>query len=283
VILIVPQDVLRPRRPDEHFAAEAEAARNIGCTVALVDHDALANDDGADRATARVPAGTDAVYRGWMLGSDQYAAFAAALAARGTTLRTNASCYRLAHELPGWYETLAEVTPTTVWTVGTHRSDFDRACRELGPGPAVLRDYTKSMKHYWDEAAFVADVADRDAVWRVARRFAELREEVEGGFVLRRFERFVGTEVRTWWVDGACRLVTAHPDTPAAPLPYEIDTRQLAPLVAALHLPFVTLDLALRDDGSWRVVELGDGQVSDWPAGMSAAVLVDALGAAGIR
>jgi hypothetical protein len=277
VILIVPQDVLRPRRPDEHFAAEALAARTAGCTVALVDHDALASGDGADRATSRVPAGSDAVYRGWMLGSTQYAAFADTLAARGTMLRTDASCYRRAHELPGWYATLAGVTPATVWTDGTERPEFDRACRELGAGPAVLRDYTKSMKHHWDEAAFVSDVADRDAAWRVARRFAELRENVEGGYVLRRFEQFVGAEVRTWWVDGACRLATAHPDTPDTPPPNELDAPTLAPLVAALDLPFVTLDLALRDDGRWRVVELGDGQVSDWPAGLPAAELVDIL------
>jgi len=32
-----------------------------------------------------------------------------------------------------------------------------------------------------------------------------------------------------------------------------------------LRLPFVTADLALRNDGVWRVIELGDGQVSDRP------------------
>jgi hypothetical protein len=33
--------------------------------------------------------------------------------------------------------------------------------------------------------------------------------------------------------------------------------------VAKLGSPFVTVDLAQRDDGQWRVVEVGDGQVSD--------------------
>jgi hypothetical protein len=43
-----------------------------------------------------------------------------------------------------------------------------------------------------------------------------LRDDVfTGGFVLRRWEDFASAEARTWWVDGACRLVTAHPDTPA--------------------------------------------------------------------
>jgi hypothetical protein len=39
-MLVVPADELRPRRPDEHFAAEAVAAADAGLKVALVDHDA---------------------------------------------------------------------------------------------------------------------------------------------------------------------------------------------------------------------------------------------------
>ena len=48
-------------------------------------------------------------------------------------------------------------------------------------------------------------------------------------------------------------------------------------LVAGLGLPFVTVDLALRADGGWRVVELGDGQVSDRPAAIAPGALIDAL------
>jgi hypothetical protein len=37
MMLLVPADVLRPRRADEHFAPEAVAARTAGLEVALVD------------------------------------------------------------------------------------------------------------------------------------------------------------------------------------------------------------------------------------------------------
>ncbi|MEU5941737.1 ATP-grasp domain-containing protein [Micromonospora sp. NPDC047548] len=63
-----------------------------------------------------------------------------------------------------------------------------------------------------------------EAAWRVASRSRQLRgDDYAGGFVLRRFESFVGAEVRTWWVDGSCRLVTAHPDTPEHQPPAELD------------------------------------------------------------
>ena len=147
-MLIVPSDPLNPRRVDAHFAPEAVAARDLGVPFALVDHDALAVSGDPVQAVARVPAaeaGTvEAVYRGWMLRTEQYAALDVALRARGVVLRTTPAQYRTAHELPGWYPALAALTPVSVWTVGPLREDFDRARALLGPGPAVLKDYVKS-------------------------------------------------------------------------------------------------------------------------------------------
>ncbi len=62
-------------------------------------------------------------------------------------------------------------------------------------------------------------------------------------------------------------LITGGPPTGA----------QSAPLIKGLNLPFVTVDLALRTDGQWRVVEIGDGQVSDYPATAPADALIAAL------
>ncbi|MFG1991439.1 ATP-grasp domain-containing protein [Actinoplanes sp. NPDC048988] len=261
-MLLVPRDVVNPRRVDEHFAEEAAAARAAGHTVAMVDHDAVA----AGRAV-RVDGDEPVVYRGWMLGSAAYAGLADACGGR---LRTSAAQYRRGHELPGWYEALAPFTPESAW------GDFEEARAGLGNrGAAVLRDYTKSMKHYWYEAAYIPDLADAGKAWAVARRFRELRgDDFTGGYVLRRFEDFTGAEARTWWVDGECRLVTAHPDT-AGQLPPDIDVSFLRDAVKGL--PFVTVDLALRSDGQWRVVELGDGQVSDRPTSTPAAELIAAI------
>ena len=269
MLLLVPTDPLRPNRPDEHFAAEAKAAREAGLDVALIDHDALTRGEAVVR---KMPASEDAVYRGWMMRSDQYAALAEALRRRDVTLRTSPEQYRRAHELPGWYADLETLTPQSVWTSGDDRTDFEKARRELGEGPAVLRDYTKSMKHHWTEAAFIPDLADAEAAWTVARRFRELRgEDMVGGFVLRRFERFVSAEVRTWWVNGVCRLVGPHPDTPDDMPEGE------PPRVDTLGLPFVTADFVVREDGTWRLVELGDGQVSDRPRTVPAEEMISIL------
>jgi hypothetical protein len=94
--------------------------------------------------------------------------------------------------------------------------------------------------------------------------------------VLRRFEEFTGAEARTWWIGGSCALITPHPDTPDE-LPAGLDLIEIEPLVTDLALPFVTVDLVRRTDGAWRVVELGDAQVSDWPASRDPADLMAVL------
>ncbi len=49
-----------------------------------------------------------------------------------------------------------------------------------------------------DEAAYIPQAGDQAAVWRIAARFRELREDdFASGFVIRRFERFGLAEVRT--------------------------------------------------------------------------------------
>src|SRR2546430_13888774 len=85
VMLLIPADVIQPRRPDAHFADEARAAREVGVEVALVDHDALATSGGGARAGGPLPeSGTPrgAGYRGLMLRREQFVGLAQTVAER---------------------------------------------------------------------------------------------------------------------------------------------------------------------------------------------------------
>ncbi|MEV6972308.1 ATP-grasp domain-containing protein [Kitasatospora sp. NPDC093806] len=169
-----------------------------------------------------------------------------------------------------------------------------------GQGPAIVKDYVKSRKHEWDEACYIPELADLPNVARVVARFVELQGEyLAGGVVLRRYEEFArvawdagdGTsggdgdgprravEARVWWLDGEPVLVGPHPDMPGSPAVPDLSV--VRPLVRALGCRFVTTDLAERADGSgWRVVEVGDGQVSELPRGIDASALLVSLLAA---
>ncbi|MCX5206959.1 ATP-grasp domain-containing protein [Streptomyces sp. NBC_00237] len=278
-------DPLSGRRVDPAFAGEAAAVRQAGGAVSLLDHDALlAGDVGA--ALARVPRGSGPYwYRGWMIPVRRYEEVARGMEERGCSLLTGADAYRTAHELPGWYGEFTALTPRSVWREcppgGPPRgAGLDALVRPLRDGPAVVKDFVKSRKHEWHEACFVPELRDTAALSAVVDRFFALQEDsLAGGLVVREFEHFVpGGEARVWWVDGEAVLVTAHPDSPEdAPEP---DLAAVRPAVRALGCRWVTTDLALRGDGEWRVVEVGDGQVSGLPEGADARVLFEALGAA---
>jgi hypothetical protein len=214
VQLLVPCNPLEPREPDPQFVDDVAQATQAGWSLALLDHDELCAG-AAKRAVRRVPeAGGPTVYRGWMVTARHYADLARVLSVRGSVLRTTPEAFQGAHELPSWYNALQQLTPESRWTDDADVDAFADLCHEMG-GALVLRDFVKSEKHYWDQAAFIADGADRAGVLRTAARFLELRgEHLAGGLVARRFEHFEGPEIRTWWVDGHCVALTPHPDTP---------------------------------------------------------------------
>lgn len=282
-------DPLRISRPDPQFAGEAAAVRAAGGRIALLDHDALLAGDAAG-AVARVARDSGPYwYRGWMIPSGRYAELEAALGTRGCALLSGAADYQRAHELPGWYVEFDGLTPRSVWcalTPGAPPPGADELAglaARLGPGPGIVKDFVKSRKHEWHEACYVPELADREQLASVVGRFMELQGPfLAGGLVLRAFEPFVaGGEARVWWVDGEAVLVTAHPDTPGLASVPELPSLRAA--VGRLGLRWVTTDLALREDGVWRVVEVGDGQVSGLPAGAKAGDLFAALAAAGQR
>jgi hypothetical protein len=279
-------DPLVPTRVDEHFAAEASAVRDSGGTVALIDHDALCRGD-ADAAVRRVPRDSGPWwYRGWMMPVPAYAALAVALERRGVTLRVPPRRFQSAHELPRWYATFSAVTPESDWSdwppgVVPTEQNVEAFVSFLVPGAAIVKDFVKSRKHEWAEACFIPDVTDLAHATSVIARMIELQgEDLQGGIVVRRYEEFRReegrtVEVRVWWVDGVPVMTTAHPDTPD--LTADPDLTAVSPLVAALGCAFVTTDMARHRDGRWRVVEVGDGQVSDLPANTDITPLLRSL------
>jgi hypothetical protein len=284
-------DPLGPSRVDPYFGAQAQAVRQLGGTVALIDHDALLAAD-IERALHRVPPDLGPVwYRGWMISRDHYAELEAALAVRGARLVVGTDEYRTAHELPGWYWVFAGLTPRSVWMPWSAGRMPDVAAVEalvapLDGGAAVVKDYVKSRKYEWSTACFVPDLADGPATAKVIAAMVALQaESLNGGIVVRRFEEYEqrdgrSREARVWWLDGVPLAVGAHPDTPADRPELDAFHPELATVgdaVARLGCRFVTTDLAHRSDGAWRVIEVGDGQVSDLPVGLEPTAVLGRL------
>jgi ATP-grasp domain, R2K clade family 3 len=135
----------------------------------------------------------------------------------------------------------------------------------------------KSRKHEWAEACYIPSAADAAVVERVVRRFLELQgDDLNEGLVFREFVPFEplttdstsGTsltrEFRLFILDGEPILSAEYweegdssGDVPPIGQ-FDVNTRRV-------RSRFFTMDVAKRVEGSWTIVELGDGQVAGLP------------------
>lgn len=279
-VIIFPSEPFEPRQVDDAFSGEYEAAQAAGFSVGLVDHGLVAQGE-AEAAVSRLRVEGPAAYRGWMYTVPQYASFHAALTARGVQLVNSPGAYGFCHLLPNNYAVLKGDTPRSVWCEVGGEPDFVaiRDCAaELGAAPAMLKDFVKSQKHYWNEACFIPDASDGARVEAVVRRFLELQGgELNGGLVFRSFEalKVVGehpqsrmplaAEFRSFWLRG--QLVLAHKYWGGlTSFDVELPLTWMKQLVDKIDSEFFTMDVAMREDGTWVVIELGDGQVAGLPS-----------------
>lgn len=280
MLVLFCSDPFSPKAPEEAYAAEAAAATAAGFETALIDHEALVAGD-AREATRRVrrPAQA-AIYRGWMLTAALYAELHAALRAREVSLVTSPLAYRHCHHLPASYAAIEPWTPRSVWLPEAGGFDLETLLPALASfegGPVVLKDYVKSCKHAWEEACFIPDSSDRAGVERVVTNFLEWQgESLNEGLVFREFVELAAIgahpksgmpltkEFRVFVWRGRALLSYPYWDE-ASYEDTELPGEWLMPILGRVESPFFTLDLAQRVDGSWIVVELGDGQVAGLP------------------
>ena len=153
--------------------------------------------------------------------------------------------------MDGWYKELKEFTAETHFL--DQQTDIESLLTEWGR--AFVKDKVKSCTV--NGPPIVSNWRELDAL---RSTMTEFRGEIEGGLCFRRVEDFAP--------ESECRLFVFRGN---------LHHRQIAPEAVALaravveriHAPFYSIDLGLRQDGVWRVIELGDGQVSDlkeWPA-----------------
>ena len=274
--IVICADPLNPARPDPAFELEDAAARAAGLERILLDHDSLEIHLDAERALRRAKIGPHgpALYRGWMLRSEAYGALHAHLLSKGVKLIATRGEYSSCHHLPEAYPHIARWTAQTTWLPKDQLEDaaaFAKALSPFGSAPVVIKDWVKSQAQgYWREACFILDASDHENARQIVRGFCQITGDVTGGVVFRRYHELskidgVTTEWRAFVLQG--RILGCWPrfTGTSEPPPEGL----LDEIAAALPSPFASMDLAQQTDGSWLLIEVGDGQVSSFPPGAS--------------
>ena len=240
---VYPADMLKPRLPDEMFREEANALKENGHLVSLLDSDTLL----IRAISSPIEQGAKVVYRGWMVKPTEYQDLVRSIEQLGAVAYTSLDLYLSTHYLPNWYPLLADLTPETV--VLDPAADLVSAPKQLGWPRFFVKDYVKSLK------TAGGSIAERpEDIKRVVAEMQKYRGEIEGGLCIRRYEDFVpNSEVRSFVINGVC--FGPNPRVTVPPIVQEAASR--------LSSPFFSVDMAVRTDGTAWIVEVGDGQVSD--------------------
>lgn len=241
--LLFPADPLNSLRVDPDYADEQAAARALGYHCSVFGFDEF--QQGRWRARPPLTADRPVLYRGWMLSAIDYAHLHQHILQCGAQMYTSPEDYALCHYLPNWYQTCAEFTPATVF-VDAH-GDYAAALAGKDWAAYFVKDHVKSLTTQRGSKA--NSIAQIDQVVRLLEQY---RGQIEGGICIREFEELLPASEQRYFVL-AGRPYARHGAVPELVLQ----------ISAVIRSPFYSVDVVENSRGQMRLIELGDGQVSD--------------------
>lgn len=246
--ILYPENPLDKSQADGPYQEEFQAVFRAGYACALFDFDMLQFGEFRPRPSLQVE--EPVLYRGWMLSPEGYGQLASQVARKKARLMTSYQQYLQCHHLPNWYQPCASLTART------HFFPYDNTLKhnleQLDWTRYFIKDFVKS------NTAEHGSIANSPIeALKIVEEISQYRGQIEGGIAVRQVESYrQDTEQRYFIVHGRPFSKNDHiPDI----------IRQVAEIIDA---PFYTADIIENTAGEYRLVELGDGQVSDkkdWP------------------
>ncbi|MEC4804378.1 MAG: ATP-grasp domain-containing protein [Jaaginema sp. PMC 1079.18] len=242
--ILYPKHPIYPVQADEPYQEEYLYFKSAGINCVLFDYDALSY--GEFKPKPPLENGQQVLYRGWMLNAESYHNLTQAVKKKRGCPVTNLETYLKCHYISGWYEVCRDFTPETYLFAVDEKLEENIAA--LGWEEFFVKDYVKS-----NTTAIGSIARSAQEAVKIVGLIKEFRGEVEGGVAIRRVESFTpGTEARYFVMRGKA---------------YSRHGKELPEVVASVAKrivsPFYSVDIAQTVKGDWRIVELGDGQVSD--------------------
>jgi hypothetical protein len=196
-----------------------------------------------------------------MMKPHTYGQLCKAIEASSAQSVTSEAQYAMCHHLPNWYALCEEFTPKTI--VVEVGADYLQAVAHVNWSAYFVKDFVKSL------------TTNRGSIARNAREIADVvaqiekyRGAIEGGICIREFENFEPSSEERFFV------FQGVPFARNGAVPSIVHA-----ICERIESPFFTVDIAMSTKGVARLIELGDGQVSDrksWTAEQFVGIFADA-------
>lgn len=242
--LVYPSDDFNHKQPDEVYREEYLAAQAAGLSCSLYSVEEF--ESGQLTLRPAPLQDEEIVYRGWMLTPAAYTELCRLIQAQGGQPITSTDQYRACHYLPEWYPLCKAFTPETLFCDKT--SDFYSILSGCDWGKYFVKDYVKSLTT--QRGSVAETIAEIPEIIQMLEKF---KGQVEGGICIRRFENLLAeTEERYFVFKG--QIFSRNGDVPNI----------VAAISTRIHSPFYAIDMIANTEGELRLIEIGDGQVSDY-------------------
>lgn len=242
---LFPSDYFNSKKVDEAYLEQVGCLQNIGFKTSVICLETLVSK--SVKIFPMPKWGSKLIYRGWMITPDDYSLLIDAVRNAGGEALISRNEYLATHYLPNWYPLIRDLTPETYFF--SVDDDLESALSGLGWSRFFIKDYVKSLK-----TSVGSTINDPSAIKTVVSQMQKFRSSIEGGLCVRQVEDFIlETEKRYFVIQGKS----------FAPLPDEEIPEIVEECAKRIDSKFFSVDVIERRDGDKRVVEIGDGQVSD--------------------
>ena len=265
--ILFPGDYFSLNEPNDNFTQELDAViATDGLEAALFNYDEFIEGERLvlNKTVDHLPALL--IYRGWMMKPEQYQRFYDKLVELGFDPLVSPLCYEKMHCFPTAAEMFDDQTPAfMVFPEVDGKVHIDAEIVNEKFHRFMVKDYVKSVKNT-DFPVYIETPVTQEELDSYIEDFIHRRGTLfTGGIVLKEFvdlKKYEGT-TNEWrhfaFIRGArfgLNRNSCQPRTAPKPPDSFVSSRN------TISVPFYTVDYAELADGTWTVIEAGDGQVS---------------------
>ena len=245
MIVLFPNDIFNPKQPDTAYKDRFIAFKNAGFKTALIEIESLNNEQ--TQIYPNLSPQDVVVYIGWMLSSSNYLSLTKIIKKKGAIPFTSRQEYLNTHYLPNWYTLLQEFTPKT--RIYEADVDIETELKKLDWSQYFIKDYVKSLK------TSTGSIINRpEDIKLVLAEMKKYRGTIEGGICVRQVEDFIPESEQRYFVINKTAFASDRDQ--------EIPTI-VTECINKIKSNFFSVDVINTKQGHQRIVEIGDGQVSD--------------------
>lgn len=261
-MILFPSSFFSVTKVDEDLQQEYDAVMATGLfRVVLFGYDKWFNED---KLIVRDAPDTEhlAVYRGWMMKPEQYERFYYQLLDKNIRLITEPEQYRLMHVFPNVYESIRE--DTAKMEIYPLHTKIDVESLKKSFNHFMVKDYVKSVKGTEFPKYFDRSVTQEEFDHWMEVFYKYRGELLTGGICIKEYLDLKQygdktNEYRVFYINH--EIATICKNSGQGNYTQEPPTEMIEKY-RYLASPYYTVDYAELEDGTWKIIEAGDGEVS---------------------